>query len=413
MPFGEWMMKFWIKMAAGLVLGIIVGSYIGAGSLFLEPLRIVGLLFFRVLNFLVFPLLLLSTIRSILYLKSQKRLFLSLVKTVGFHLLLTAVGAAVGIVLGDVLRPGAGINIEEFESPVVLQYPFTTQYILDMVPESIFGFLKSGYAVLALLFISFLIAVGIILAKEESEEFHTLVISIDKTFHRLNLMVLEFLPIGIFTYIGYTLGFMTAGEIMPYLKLVLIITAGSFIQIFIVQAMLVFIFTKTNPFKFIHAVVPACMVGYVSGNRYTSYPVLVEVMEHNLGADPEVFTFLAGVGTVLGLSGSALAAGVSTLFVAQVYGLDLSIYLQIIIVLLITVSTLKLDGMNNGSIVILSVILAYVVKLPAEGYALILGISSIVFRIETVVNVTGNAAVSYICSYSEKGISNVRLKDFL
>ncbi len=406
-------MKFWIKMVAGLFLGIIVGSYLGPESVILEPMRVIGVVFIRVLNFLVFPLLFLSAIRSVVFLRQNRRLFIMLVKSLGYFLLLTAVGATIGIVLGDVLQPGLGVKIGAFESPESLYYPGTSRFIISVVPESLVDFLHSGYAVLSILFISFLIGAAILLAGEDSEPFHLFVDSVDVTLHRLNLIILEFLPIGIFTYIGYQLGFMTFETVMPYLKLILVIVAGCFIHIFIIQGLLVYFLTKTNPFKFIHAVIPAAILGYTSGNRYTAYPALVENIEHNLGADRRVLTFVAGLGTALSMSGSAIAAGISTMFIAQAYGLDLSVYLQIIIVLLITASTLKLDGLREGSLIVLSVVLAYIIKLPAEGYALLLGITGLIYQIETVVNIVGSATVSYILSSSEKAVTAVRLRDFL
>ena len=101
-------MKFWIKMVAGLFLGIIVGSYLGPDSIILEPMRVIGVVFIRVLNFLVFPLLFFSAMRSVAFLRQNRRLFIVLVKSLGYFLLLTAVGATIGIVLGDVLEPGLG-----------------------------------------------------------------------------------------------------------------------------------------------------------------------------------------------------------------------------------------------------------------------------------------------------------------
>lgn len=406
-------MKFWIKMVAGLFLGIIVGSYLGPQSIILEPMRVVGVVFIRVLNFLVFPLLFFSAMRSVAFLRQNRRLFIVLVKSLGYFLLLTAVGATIGIVLGDVLEPGLGVKVGSFESPEILYYPGTSQFIIHVVPQSFADFLHSGYAVLSILFISFLIGAAILLAGEDAEPFHRLVDSVDSTLHRLNLIVLEFLPIGIFTFIGYQLGFMTFDNVMPYLKLILVIVAGCFIHIFIVQGLLIYFLTKTNPFKFIHAVIPAAIVGYISGNRYTAYPTLVENVEHNLGADRLALTFVAGLGTAFSMSGSAIAAGISTMFIAQAYGLDLSVYLQVIIVLLITASTLKLDGLREGSLIVLSVVLAYIIKLPAEGYAMLLGITGLIYQIETVVNVVGNATVSYILSSSENAVTSVRLRDFL
>jgi Na+/H+-dicarboxylate symporter len=212
---------------------------------------------------------------------------------------------------------------------------------------------------------------------------------------------------------GYFMGFMTSSTIMPYLKLILVIVAASFIQVFIIQALAVYFLTGLNPFTFIHAVLPALVLGYVSGNRYTAYPALVECVEHNLGSDREMFTFLSGLGTGFSHSGSAIAASVATMFVAQSYGLDLSIYLKIIIVFLITASSLKLDGLLDGGLVLLSVVLAQIIKLPAEGYALILSITIVMVQIESVVNIAGNAAVSYILSHREGAVTPVKVRDFL
>jgi Na+/H+-dicarboxylate symporter len=411
--FSENPVKFWIKMVAGLIMGIIIGSYIGPDSIFLEPMRVIGMIFIRLLNFAVFPLLLLSGIRCFVFLRQNRRLFIILVKSLGYFVLLTAIGATIGIVLGDVMQPGLGVAIRELESPLSIQYPGTSQFIVGVVPDSFLQFIESSFGMLSIIFIAFLIGVGILLAGEDSAPFLELVESIDNTIHRLNLIILEFLPIGIFAYIGYQIGFMTSDSVMPYLKLILVIVAGSFIHIFIVQALLVFFLTKINPFKFIHAVIPAAIIGWMSGNRHTAYPVLVENIEHNLGAERQVFTFVAGLGTTFSLSGSGIAAGVSTLFVAQAYGLDLSVYLQIIIVLLITVSTLKLDGLREGGLILLSVVLAQIIKLPAEGYALILGVTGIIFQIETVVNVMGNAAVSFIVSRSEGSAVPITVRDFI
>jgi Na+/H+-dicarboxylate symporter len=411
--YGDRPMKFWIKMIAGLVIGIIVGIYITPSSLFYEPFRVIGLLFFRLMGFLVLPLLLASGIRCAINLRTGRRLLIVIAKTMAYFLLLTVVGSVIGITLGHALKPGIGINIAELESPMVINYPDTSSFILGVVPQGWFAFIRSEYAVLSIVFIAFLIAVGIILARDEADEFHSLIISIDNTFHRINGIVLEFLPMGIFAYIGYTMGSFTVTQIMPFLKLILVVVAGCFIQVFIVQAMLVYATTRTNPFKFIHAILSSCILGYVSGNRHTAYPVLVYNIEHNLGADRETFTFVAGLGLAFSLSGSAIASGVATQFVAQIYGLDLSIYLEIIIVLLITVATLKLDGIHEGGLVLLSIVLSRIIKLPAEGYALILGIAAIIYQIETVVNVSGNACVSYIIAHSEDAVAEVALKDFI
>jgi Na+/H+-dicarboxylate symporter len=400
-------------MVAGLFLGIVIGSYIGPESFSYEPLRVIGSFFIKLFNFAVLPLLVFSGVRSLLALRTNKRLFVVLAKSLGYFVLLTAVGAAVGLVMGDILKPGVGVDIKEAASPSAFYYPSIADFILSIVPGSLEEFLKSGYAVLAVLFVAYLAASAIILAKNDADPLHALIVSVDQTLHRLNLIVLEFLPVGIFAYIGYTMGSLNAVKVMPFLKLYFVAIAAAFVQVFIVQALFVFFKTKLNPFKFLLTVVPSGIMGYVSGHRYTAYPVLIESMEHNLGADRELTTFVTGIGTAFGLSGSALVTAVTTLFVSQAYGLSLSVYLQIIIVLILTFATMKMDGIREGTIILLTVLLSQIVKLPDEGYALVLGSTMIVDQIAAVVDVTGNAAISYIICHSEGGVKSVNIKDFL
>ncbi len=406
-------MKYWVKMIAALVMGIIIGNYINPDSSFILPLKTIGIMFFRILEFLVFPLLLFSTIKTILYLKSQKRVFVVLVKSIGYFLLLTVIGAAIGVVLGDVLEPGVGINIKEIETPFVIHYPKTADFIINIIPDNIFNFIKSNYTVYPIIFIAYLIAIGIGLAGKSSDSFTSIIISIDETIHKINLIILEFLPIGIFTYVGYLLGTRTLEFIFPYLKLILILIGGAFLHIFIIQTLLIYLITKKNPFTLMHAVLPTLILAGVSANRYLSYTSLVENIEHNLGADRDVFTFTSGLGIALSLSGSAISAGVMTLFIAQAYGLDLSVYLQIIIVFLITLFSLKLDGTFKGGLVILSVVLSHIIKLPEEGYTLVIAIIPVLLQIETIVNSFGNVTVSYIISKSLNAVTDVPIKNFI
>jgi len=136
-------------------------------------------------------------------------------------------------------------------------------------------------------------------------------------------------------------------------------------------------------------------------------------MEHNLGARREATTLINALGVTFSLGGSAVVAGVSTLFVSQAYGLSLSVYLQIIVVFIIVVASLKIDGLREGSLVILSVVFSKIVKLPDEGFALVLGVSLLLERIETIANIVINAAVSYIISKSNDSVETISIRDLL
>lgn len=406
-------MKLWIKLVVGVFLGIIVGSYIDPGSVFVEVLRIAGLLFIRVLSFMILPLMLLSGIKSVIFMRKRRVLMVSAFKAIGYFLLFTAVGATIGVILGNLLQPGLGINIGEIESPQKILYPGTSDFILSIVPESVAEFFTSWYGALSIIFIAYIIGAGIIHAKEDSEVFFGFIESFDETMHKINIMLLEFFAIGVFAYSGYLMATTSADMIYPYLKLILVIIGGLAILIFIIIGPSLYFLTKLNPFIFIHAILPACITGFITGDRYKSYPVVIECMEHNLGARREATTLINALGVTFSLGGSAVVAGVSTLFVSQAYGLSLSVYLQIIVVFIIVIASLKIDGLREGSLVILSVVFSKIVKLPDEGFALVLGVSLLLERIETIANIVINAAVSYIISKSNDSVETISIRDFL
>ena len=334
-------------------------------------------------------------------------------KAIGYFLLFTAVGATIGVILGNLLQPGLGINIGEIESPQKILYPGTSDFILSIVPESVAEFFTSWYGALSIIFIAYIIGAGIIHAKEDSEVFFGFIESFDETMHKINIMLLEFFAIGVFAYSGYLMATTSADMIYPYLKLILVIIGGLAILIFIIIGPSLYFLTKLNPFIFIHAILPACITGFITGDRYKSYPVVIECMEHNLGARREATTLINALGVTFSLGGSAVVAGVSTLFVSQAYGLSLSVYLQIIVVFIIVVASLKIDGLREGSLVILSVVFSKIVKLPDEGFALVLGVSLLLERIETIANIVINAAVSYIISKSNDSVETISIRDFL
>ena len=199
-------MKLWIKMAVGLVAGILIGSFLRSDSHAIVPLCTAGMVFMRTLSFIFLPLLFFTSIRVFINLRTSRNLLIVFSKSIGYFLLLTIVGAAIGITLGEVLKPGVGITVSAFESPVLIDYPGTARFITDIVPDSVFRLLTSSTSALPMLFVGFLAGMGILAAKEKAEGLFDILVSIDDTLHRLTGTVLEFLPIGIFASIGAAIG---------------------------------------------------------------------------------------------------------------------------------------------------------------------------------------------------------------
>ncbi len=220
---------------------------------------------------------------------------------------------------------------------------------------------------------------------------------------KLTEIVISFAPYGVFALITWVAGTYGLDLLLPLGKVIFALYLGCLIHAVIVYGGLVGAIAKLNPLRFFQGIVEPQMVAFTSTSSSGTLPVTMTAVQKNLGVDNSVASFTLPLGATINMDGTAMYQGVAALFIAQAYGVDLSMGDYITIVLTSTLASIGTAGVPGAGLVMLSMVLT-AVGLPLEGVAIIAGIDRILDMARTTLNVTGDAACTVLIAKSEDQI---------
>ncbi|SES94281.1 Na+/H+-dicarboxylate symporter [Natronincola peptidivorans] len=393
-------MKLTTKILLGLVAGIVVGLLLGGAPeiahTYIAPF---GRLFLNLINMIIVPLVFSSLIVGAASTGDVKKLGRIGGKTVGFYLMTTAVAVTIGLVLGNVMQPGAGLSIPVDASIEAGQSPPLAETLLNIIPRNPFNALVTGSMLQIIAFALFL-GIGITLVGEKGKPFLSFFDSLAEIMYKITAFIMSLAPYGVFALIVPVVAVNGPAVLLPLLKVIAAVYIGAILHAVIVYSSIVKIFGKINPLKFFKGISPAAAVAFSTCSSAGTLPVTIKSARDNLGVPNGVASFVLPLGATINMDGTALYQGVCALFVAQVYGLDLSIAQQVSIILTATLASIGTAGVPGAGFIMLTMVLTSV-GLPLEGSALIAGIDRILDMARTSVNVVGDAAVSVAVSATE------------
>lgn len=207
-------------------------------------------------------------------------------------------------------------------------------------------------------------------------------------------------PYGVFALIASTAGQYGLSMLLPLMKVIVAVYLGCILHAIITLGGLVALLARLNPIQFFRGVGEAQMVAFSTVSSSGTLPVTISAAQHNMGVSKGISSFVLPLGATINMDGTALYQGVSALFVAQAFGVDLSFGQYVTIILTSTLASIGTAGVPGAGLIMLSLVLSSV-GLPMEGVAIIAGIDRILDMARTTVNVTGDAAVSVIVAKSE------------
>jgi Na+/H+-dicarboxylate symporter len=213
-------------------------------------------------------------------------------------------------------------------------------------------------------------------------------------------LVMKIAPLGVFALIAAIVGQYGLGILQTLLAYSLVVVAGLAIHMSLVYPTAVRLFAGMSPVHFFKGVAPAQLVAFSTSSSNATLPVTMECAEENLGVSEEVSAFVLPLGATINMDGTALYQGVATIFIAQVYGLDLSFQQQLLVVLTATLASIGAAGVPGVGMITLALVLK-TVGVPLEGIALILGVDRILDMCRTAVNVTGDSSCAVVVAASE------------
>ncbi|SIR49626.1 proton glutamate symport protein [Peribacillus simplex] len=413
------MKKFKLSLASqifiGLILGIIVGAiFYGneAAQNFLQPF---GDIFLRMIKMIVVPIIVSSLIVAVAGVGDLKAVGKLGAKSLSYFVVVTMIAIAVGLISANIIQPGAGVNMNNLEQTDISTYVDTAETkqhesfvatIVNIVPSNPVKAMVEG-DMLAIIFFSVLFGLSIAAIGEKGKPVFRFFQGTAEGMFYLTNMVMKFAPIGVFALIGVTISKFGLESLIPLGKLVLSVY-GSMIFFVIVILGLIAKFVGFNIFTLIKLLKEELILAFSTASSESVLPKIMEKME-KAGCPKHIATFVIPTGYSFNLDGSTLYQALAAIFIAQMYGIDLSVYEQITLMLVLMITSKGIAGVPGVSFVVLLATLG-TVGIPIEGLAFIAGIDRILDMGRTVVNVIGNSLAAIVISKWEGQFNEVRIK---
>ncbi|NGX42917.1 MAG: Proton/sodium-glutamate symport protein [Chlamydiae bacterium] len=389
-------MKLWVKILIALVLGIVIGLVFGESAEVLKP---IGDIFLRLINMIIVLLVLSSMTVGITSIHDPQKLGRVGLKTLLLYLITTVLAITIGLFIAKIFEPGSGLNLIRTGEIVVQKSPSLGHIILSVIPENPVRSLAERNMLQIIVFAIFL-GISINFAGEKGRPLLEFLESLADVMYRLTSIVMEFSPIGVFAIMASVSGKFGIKILIPLLKFLLTFYAACFIHILVVFCGLLWFFAKLHPWPFFRGMGDAIMFAFSTASSSATLPVSMHCVQENLGVSKNISSFVLPLGSTVNMNGAAIFQGMSVIFIAQAYGIDLDWHSIITIVVTATLSAVGAAGIPGSGFIMLSVAFTSV-GLPIEGLGLLAGIDRIREMGSTVLNVLGDSVVAVYIAKQE------------
>ena len=409
--------KIIIGMFLGVAVGLIFSSISGGNIIITNWVKPFGTIFINSLKLIAIPLILASLIKGISDLKDISKLSSMGGLTITTYLTTTVIAVSIGLLVVNGFKPGNTIS-DETRTELVQAYSNDAdqkreiaqekkesgplQPLVDLVPSNFLGAASDNKNMLQVIFFSILFGIAMILIPETKSK------PVKSFFDSLNDVILKIIdlimlcaPYGVFALLASLIVEAPNIDLLKSLLLYSItLLAGLFIVI-IVYLMIVKFFLRRNLKEFIDGILPAQLVAFSTSSSAATLPVTMDRVHNHLGVKKEVSSFVLPIGATINMDGTAVYQAVAAVFIAQAFGLELSLVDQLGIISTATLASIGAAAVPSAGIIVLVIVLAQA-GIPEAGLALIFAVDRPLDMFRTVVNVTGDAMVSLIVSKFQK-----------
>lgn len=390
------------KILIALGLGIIAGLELGADGVDIAKTWIApfGTIFMNMIKMIIVPLVFSSLVIGVCSLGDVKKIGRIGAKTMAYYLGTTAFAIVLGLALAIIIQPGAGVHMPtEGVKAAAKAAPPIMKVIIDIFPTNAMeAMLKAN--MLQIIVFSLFIGIGISMVGERAEYLKRTIDGLAEVSYKIVGMIMNFAPIGVFGLITPVVAANGPAVLLPLLKVVVAVYLGCLLHALIVYGAMLRFLGNINPFTFFKGIAPAQLLAFTSCSSGGSLPVNMACVQ-KLGVSKEISSFVLPLGATINMDGTAVYQGVCALFIAQIYGVDLTSGQMLTVILTGTLASIGTAGVPGAGFIMLTMILT-AVGLPLEGSALIAGIDRILDMPRTCVNITGDATVCYLIDKSEK-----------
>lgn len=388
--------KIFIGLALGIVLGIILQPNPDIANNYVKP---IGTLFLNLIKLVIVPLVFSSLIVGACSMDDVRKLGRIGGKTVLYYMMTTAFAVTIGLVLANVTNVGGGYIIPADAKYEIAAAPNVIDTLLNIIPANPLKALVEGN-MLQIIAFALIIGAGIIGIGEKGKILQNFFDSFAEVMYKIIAVIMEFAPIGVFALITPVVAQNGPSVLLPLLKLIIVVYVGCALHAILTYSLTVWGFAKVTPIQFFKGIAPAMIFAYTTASSSATLPINMKRTEENLGVPKSICSFTLPLGATINMDGTAIYQGICAFFIAQIYGLELSLSAQLTIILTATLASIGTAGVPGAGMIMLGMVLQSV-GLPIEGIAIIAGVDRILDMMRTMINITGDSACSVVVAASE------------
>jgi len=419
--------KILLGMLFGVVFGL-VANQLGANDFVTDWIKPFGAMFINSLKLIAVPLIIASLIKGISDLKDISKLSQMGGRTIGIYITTTVLAVCLGLLIVNVIQPGKSISEETRKELVETYKEDANKKISDaegqkkqgplkalenLVPSNIFAAASDNGNMLQVIFFVIFFGIGLILIPVEKAQ------PVKAFFDGLNEVILKLIdlimlaaPYGVFALLASLVVESPSADLFIALMWYAIsVVLGLSILTFVLYPALVKIFTGRGPKFFFNGIAPAQLLAFSTSSSAATLPVTMERVEEHLGVEEEVTSFVLPIGATVNMDGTSLYQGIAAVFIAQAFGLDLSLSAQLGIIATATLASIGSAAVPGAGMVMLVIVLGQA-GIPEAGLALIFAIDRPLDMCRTITNVTGDATVAMLVAKSVGKLGEPKVKDW-
>jgi Na+/H+-dicarboxylate symporter len=418
------------KILIGMFLGILFGvgaSSLDAKYLVVDWIKPFGTIFINLLKLIAIPLIIASLIKGVSDLKDISKLSRMGGRTMAIYLATTVLAVLLGLLLVNIIKPGTSINEQtrqelldgysgdasgKIEMALAQKDQGPLQPIIDLVPGNIFNAMSDNTNMLQVIFFVIFFGIGLILIEpKKAKPITDFIDGLNEVILKMIDMIMLAAPYGVFALLAALIVESPSWDLFKALLWYSItVLLGLFILILLVYPLLAKTFAGFKYGKFFEGIAPAQLVAFSTSSSAATLPVTMERVHEHMGVDEEVSSFVLPIGATVNMDGTSLYQGVAAVFIAQAFGIELSLGAQLSIVVTATLASIGSAAVPSAGMIMLVIVLG-AIGVPEAGLALIFAVDRPLDMVRTITNVTGDATVSIIVAKSLGLLGKPKVKD--
>lgn len=398
-----------VGMLIGAVLGVLVNHFL-ADVAFVQTyfvdglLKVVGAVFIAALKMLVVPLVLVSLVGGVTALGDVKKLGRIGAKALVIYICTTAIAVAIALALAVTISPGEGTKVDTAQATFkAKEPPPLADVIINMVPSNPVMAMAQGEMLQVIVF-ALIFGIAITVSGERGRHVLNFFDDLNVVIMKMVDFVMEMAPIGVFALITRTFAEQGIELIGPLAGYFLVVVAALVLHAATTYSLMVRLLAGLSVMRFFKKMRAVILFAFSTSSSSATIPVNLATVEKKLGVDNAVASFTVPLGATINMDGTAIMQGVATVFIANVYGVDLGLGDYLNVILTATLASIGTAGVPGVGLIMLAMVLGQV-GLPIEGIGLIIGVDRLLDMMRTAVNVTGDAACSCVIGRSEGALN--------